>query len=83
MSARDIIESALREFAWDVDDGWDVKECTQAVIEALAAAGYKIVSREVENEVTQAGQEACGYCMDSREVWRAMFDASNPTEKQT
>lgn len=46
MSARDVLEGALRKFAWDIDDGWDVKECTNHVLSALAAAGYKILSRE-------------------------------------
>ncbi len=95
MSARDVLEGALRKFAWDIDDGWDVKECTNHVLSALAAAGYKVLSREPTEEMsvgdltTQARlrhARAIHGTPDWDDIWRTYWDAASPPtdpEKQT
>lgn len=82
MSARDILENALHRFAWGVDDGWDVKECTQAILSALAAAEYKIVSREPSSQMRRAADERRGTGHPHEDIWRAMFDAAPPHPPQ-
>lgn len=70
-----------------VDDWWNNHvDYADKVISALAAAGYKIVSREPTNTMRRAADERRGTGHPHDDIWIAMFDAAPPhppQEKQT
>ncbi len=91
MSARDTITKTEIKVT-DGDDGHITvmlgPDAADAILSALAGAGYKIVSREP----TEAMYDAARYSprcdrddADYDDYWRTMFDAAppHPQEKQT
>ena len=91
MKAREVMIAAADDKLADPHTPPNADTVVDAILAALAAAGFKVVGREPTEAMVEIGSDAVyevvdGYDfsvnkMAGAEVWRAMFDAAEPQEK--